>query len=118
MQTRLWRPATIPARENTRIRNAAGRVVVAEILRFPDSPRSSRAKQIPRATFFHVAGPSGRLVTCAVFEVETGLELRLSYGDTLMRRHVFCGADRDGQCVEAAALWRAVLLEKGFVEQE
>ena len=113
----MW-PQLRSVRENARIGSTA-RVIVAEILPFPDPPRSSRPKPMHRATFFHVVGPTGRLVTCAVFEIETGLELRLSYGDDLlMRRHVFCGAHRDEQCVEAAALWRAVLLDKGFVELE
>lgn len=92
---------------------------MGDILRFPEPLRSSQPKSIHRATFFHVVGPNGRLLTCAVFDVETGLELRLSEGDDLLvRRHVFSGARRHEQCIEAAALWRAVLLEKGFVEQE
>ena len=59
------------------------------------------------------------MLTCAVFDVQTGLELRLYDGDDLLlRRHIFVGAHRHEQCIEAAALWRAVLLDKGFVEQE
>ena len=90
---------------------------MADILRFPDL-RSSLPKSSHRATFFHVVGPGGRLLTCAVFDVAAGLELRLSEGDDrLLRSHVFSGTYRHEQCIEAAALWRAVLLDKGFVEQ-
>jgi hypothetical protein len=49
---------------------------------------------------------------CPAFEIETGLELRLSYGDEVMRTQLFRGIDRDERLAEAADTWRLALLEK------
>ena len=43
------------------------------------------------------SGPSGRPLTCAAYQVETGLELRLSYGDDVMRTQLFRGVDRTNE---------------------
>lgn len=61
-------------------------------------------------------GPSRHPVTCAAYEVETGLELRLAYGDDVLRTQSFRGLDRDERLAEAADSWHLALLEKGFVE--
>jgi hypothetical protein len=50
------------------------------------------------------------------FQTEFGLELRLSYGDDLMRSELFRGVDRDERCAEAADAWRLALVNKGFSE--
>ena len=70
------------------------------------------------ATLFHAVGTSGRLLTCAAFDTEFGLELRLSYGNDLMRSELFRGVDRDERSAAAAEAWRLALLEKGFREVE
>ena len=59
-------------------------------------------------------------MVCASYEVETGLELRLSYEDNgdVMRSELFRGADRETAASEAADLWRVLLLDKGFAEAE
>jgi hypothetical protein len=93
------------------------RAVVVQAFRFPDPPPPKASKNILRATLFHMVGPSGRPLTCASFEVETGLELRLSYGDDVMRWQLFRGVDRDERLAEAANAWRLALVQKGFVEQ-
>jgi hypothetical protein len=49
--------------------------------------------------------------------VATGLELRVSYGDDVMRSELFRGVDRDERLATAADTWRLALLEKGFTEQ-
>jgi len=54
---------------------------MADVFRFPSTPPAPPPKNILRATFFTVIGPSNRPLTCAVYDVATGLELRLSYAD-------------------------------------
>jgi len=63
-------------------------------------------------------GSSGRTLTCAAFDTEFGLELRLSYGDDLQRSQLFRGVDHEERCAETADAWRLALLEKGFIEHE
>jgi hypothetical protein len=53
---------------------------------------------------------------CGPYEVETGLELRLSYGDDVMRSQLFRGVDRDDRLAEAADAWHLALLQEGFSE--
>ena len=89
---------------------------MAEVFRFPDSPPPPPPRNVHRATLFQVVGPSGRPLTCAAYEVETGLELRLSYGDDVMRTALFRGVDRDERLAEAADSWHLALLAKGFSE--
>jgi hypothetical protein len=90
---------------------------MAEVFRFPDTPPPPPPKCILRQTFFQVVGASGRPMTCAAYEVETGLELRLSYGvHDVMRSQLFRGIDRDERVAATAETWRAALLEKGFDE--
>jgi len=62
-----------------------------------------------------IIGPSYRRLTCAAFEVETGLELRLSYSDDdVMRSELFRGAGYDERLAAAADEWRRALVAKGF----
>jgi hypothetical protein len=69
-------------------------------------------------TLFRMAAPSShRVLTCAAYEVETGLELRVSFGDDVMRTELFRGVDRDERLAEVADAWHLALLEKGFTEQ-
>jgi hypothetical protein len=63
-----------------------------------------------------MTSPGGRTLTCAAYEVETGLELRVSYGDDVMRTELFRGVDRDERLAETADSWHLALLEKGFSE--
>jgi len=57
-------------------------------------------------------------MVCASYEVETGLELRLTYrdNDDVLRSELFRGPDRETVASEAAELWRVLLLDKGFTE--
>jgi hypothetical protein len=89
---------------------------VVQVFRFPDPHPPKPPKNILRATLFHMVGPSGRPLTCAAFEVETGLELRLSCGDDVMRWQLFRGLDRDERLAETADAWRLAHLHKGFSE--
>jgi hypothetical protein len=87
----------------------------ADVLYFPQTPR--RLPNIQHvATLFSVVAPSGARVTCAAFEVDTALELRLEYGDDTMRSELFRGVDRYEQTAEAAYTLRRALLEIGFTE--
>jgi hypothetical protein len=55
-------------------------------------------------------------MTCAAYEVETGLELRLQYSaDDVMRSELFRGVDSNERLTATAESWRLALLEKGFV---
>lgn len=49
---------------------------MADVFRFPDTPPPPAPKSEHRATFFTVVGATGRPLTCAAFDVATGLELR------------------------------------------
>lgn len=68
-------------------------------------------------TFFTVVGPSHRALTCAAYQNDCLLELRLSYanGDVL-ESEVFRGHDRDEYLAWTAEVWRLALIEKGFQE--
>jgi len=95
---------------------------MADVFRFPDSPPPPPPKNSYRTTFFRVLGTSQRVLVCAAYDVESGLELRLFYSDVtddsgLMRSQLFRGVDCDEHCAETADRWRIALLEKGFVEQ-
>lgn len=88
---------------------------MADVFRFPEPPPRPAPKSEHRATFFTATGPSGRPLTCAVYEVATGLELRLSYSDDdVMRSELFRGVDREERLAEAADAWRLRLIGKGF----
>ena len=89
---------------------------MGDVFRFPDGPPPPPPKNILRAMFFTMIGPSKRPLTCAAYDVETGIELRLSYGDDVMRSQLFRGMDREEQTAEAADAWRLALVEKGFKE--
>jgi hypothetical protein len=67
---------------------------------------------------FVLAARSGRQLTCSVHEVTFGLELRLAYGDDLMRSELFRGPDCDERIAERADSWRFALIEKGFRDIE
>ena len=109
--------ARIRAREDAGSGSRAAGISVADILRFPHRLLPGRARNDHRATFFRVVGPSGRPLTCAAFAVQAGLELRLSCDNVLWRSQLF----RDGceeQLLETASIWRAELIQSGFIEQE
>ena len=92
---------------------------MADVFRFPDPPPPPPPKNEYRATFFTVVGPSGRPLTCAAFDVETGLEVRLFYGaDDVQRSQLFRGPLAEDDAATVADQWRLALLEKGFTEIE
>ena len=92
---------------------------MADVFRFPDSPPPPRPKNTLVATLFRMVAPSsGRVLACAVYEVETGLELRVSYENDVMRTQLFRGVDRDERLAETADAWHLALLDKGFTEHE
>jgi len=45
---------------------------MADVFRFPSTPPPVPPKNIHRATFFTVIGPTNRPLTCAAYEIETG----------------------------------------------
>jgi hypothetical protein len=91
---------------------------VAEVFRFPETPPPP-PKNEHRATFFTVIGSSQRPLTCAAFDVETGLEVRLFYSpDDLQRSQLFRGSLREDEATTVADQWRLALLQKGFAEVE
>jgi hypothetical protein len=73
---------------------------MADVFRFPDPPPPPPPKSTLVAILFKMAAPSSRRVlVCAAYEVEMG-QLRVSYGDDLMRSELFRGSDRDERCAE------------------
>ena len=90
--------------------------LMADVLRFPDPSTPPPPKRAYRAKIFEMVGPAAARITCAVFDTQFGLELRLSYGDDLMRSEIFRGVDRYDCVTETADRWRLALLETGFRE--
>jgi hypothetical protein len=90
---------------------------MADVFRFPDSPPPAPPKSEHRATFFTVIGPSRRALTCAAFDVESGLEVRLFYSlDDVQRSQLFRGPLREEHAAGTADQWRLALIDKGFTE--
>jgi hypothetical protein len=92
---------------------------MADVFRFPATSPPPPPKNELRATLFTVIGPSGRPLTCAAYDVETGLEVRLFYGpDDVQRSQLFRGQLREDAAATIADQWRLALLQKGFAEVE
>jgi len=68
--------------------------------------------------FWTLRGPADRDLTCSAYQVESGLELRTSYGGEmgLVASQLFRGPDADERLAEMADNWRRTLLTKGFRE--
>jgi hypothetical protein len=82
------------------------------------TPRPPREPLLERvATLFRVQGTSRRPVRCAVYRVETGLELRLEYEDRkdLLQSRLFPVQD-DNAIATLADTWQQALIAKGFEE--
>jgi len=65
----------------------------AGVFRFPDPPPPPPPTNRFVATLFQMTSPGGRTLTCAAFETDFGLELRVSYGDDLMCSELFRGVE-------------------------
>ena len=69
------------------------------------------------ATFRMMRAPSSRVLTCAAYLTDTGIELRTSYGaDDIVATELFRGPDADDHVAEHADTWRLNLMLKGFRE--
>lgn len=80
--------------------------------------RPARILRFDRVTLlFRIVGSSQRPLRCAVYRVETGMELRLEYEDhdDLRSSQLFPVPD-DEAIAALANQWRVSLLAKGFIE--
>ena len=70
--------------------------------------------------FWALRGPDSRKVTCSVYRVATGLELRTRYGETqILETQLFPrGPDVIERVVETADEWRANMLSRRFTETD
>ena len=68
-------------------------------------------------TFWRMRAPTGRLLTCGLYQTDDGLELRAGYeGDDPMWSEV---VDSEETGVQLAAAWKGVVISKGgFVDLE
>lgn len=70
-----------------------------------------------RAMFWTVRGHSDRLLTCAAYDTDTGIELRASCSaEDIVATKLFRGPNADEHVAEHADSWRLNLMLKGFVE--
>jgi len=61
--------------------------------------------------------PSSRVLTCAAYQTDTGIELRTSYsGEDIVATELFRGPNADEHVAEHADTWRLNLMLKGFRE--
>ena len=94
---------------------------MADVFRFPDTPKPPPPppKNIYRAMFFTVIGPSQRPQTCAALDVETGLEVRLFYRpDDVQRSQLFRGPMREDDAASTTDQWWLASIQKGCREVE
>lgn len=59
-------------------------------------------------------GPSGRDITCGVYRVETGIELRVERAGEFLRSQLF--RVENAALEHEAATWKQALIAKGFTE--
>jgi hypothetical protein len=82
----------------------------------PRPPRMPRIEQL--ATLFRMRGASRRPLRCALYRIESGVELRLEYedrADDVLQTQLFRSRDEDA-IATLANDWHAKLEATGFEE--
>lgn len=70
------------------------------------------------AILWTMTGPSGRVITCDAWSIETGIEVRVSRAGELVRSQLCRGPSAQTEAVRHADEWHATLVLNGFTEVE
>jgi hypothetical protein len=80
-------------------------------------PEARQPKLELARTLWTLTRPPNKTIIAEIFDVETGRERRIRYGDEQNLLDSLLSRSGDGPLEERAAELRAVLLEKGWVER-
>jgi hypothetical protein len=78
----------------------------------PRPPRDAPERHLH--TFWTMVGPTGKAITCELWELATGLEVRAMRASELPRSELCRGPLARDEAAVHAEDWRQALLAKGF----
>jgi hypothetical protein len=82
----------------------------------PGTPETPDERHV--ATLWSMRGPTGKPITCEIWQVATGLEVRAMRAGELYRSQLCRGPVPRDEAIAVANSWRRVLSAKGFSETE
>jgi hypothetical protein len=89
-----------------------------KVRQFATRDRQQRACEGFVCTVWTMIGPSGKPLTCELWHVVTGLELRLLRNGELHRSHLARGPNATDELAGHADDWARVLRNAGFIEHD